>query len=406
MENPIKNYGFIFTIGLVSIIIVVFIFLSNNIPPSIAQSNSKGNMGQTKLPKNFNHDATAFPLLGAHKKLECSKCHLGGKFTGLPTTCENCHNNQIVYGKSQQHLNTSQNCDLCHMETAWTPATFRHDLGMVVGQCSNCHNGQKATGKTQNHIVTTAQCDTCHSTTAWTGAKFIHDLATVSGQCSNCHNGREATGKPQNHIVTTAQCDTCHSTTAWTGAKFIHDLATVSGQCSNCHNGREATGKPQNHIVTTAQCDTCHTTTTWVGGQFKHELTVVMGQCSNCHNGRQATGKPQNHIVTTAQCDTCHRTTGWIPANFATHDNPKLIGAHSQLDCKACHTQSIPAVFYTDGTRYGFCANCHTRDYTFPGPGAHKKNPLTKVQFSSLDEALRFNAMCANCHKHASYRKF
>lgn len=265
---------------------------------------------QTDLPSDFNHDTTTFPLLGAHKGLRCAQCHLGGNYKSVPRTCEACHNGQIAYGKPQNHLLTTQSCNSCHTLSAWSPASFRHELSMVSGRCDTCHNGQKATGKPQNHVMTTQQCDICHRVTGWSPASFTHDLAQVSGRCDTCHNGQKATGKPQ------------------------------------------------------------------------------------------------NHIATRLQCDSCHRTTGWIPANFTTHDNPKLIGAHSRLDCKACHVQSSSSAFYRDGTQYGFCANCHTRDYEYPGPGAHKNNPVTKVPFASMQESLRANALCSNCHKHADYREF
>jgi hypothetical protein len=217
-------------------------------------------VAQIGIPKNFNHDATSFPLVGAHRSLQCSQCHLGGRYKSLPTTCSNCHNGQIAYGKPITHLMTAQDCDTCHTTSSWSPATFQHDLARVTGQCSTCHNGQKATGK------------------------------------------------------------------------------------------------------------------------------------------------PQNHIATTQQCDTCHRTTAWIPAVFTNHDDPKLIGAHSTLDCKICHPQTFTSAFYRDGTQFGSCANCHTRDYKFPGPGDHKNACPTCG--TSLTDALRTNAACSQCHKHASYRGF
>jgi hypothetical protein len=200
-------------------------------------------------------------------------------------------------------------------------------------------------------------------------------------------------------MTTFQNCNLCHTVFSWTPAKFMHDLAMSVGQCSNCHNGQKATGKPQNHIQTTAQCDTCHKTTGWIPASFIHDASTV-GQCSNCHNGQKATGKPQNHIQTNLQCDNCHRTTGWIPATYANHDNPKLIGGHASLECKVCHPQSFSTAFYRDGTQYGSCANCHTRDYKYPGPDQHRNAGPT---FSA---SLQVNATCSNCHEHASYRNF
>lgn len=322
---------------------------------SEARGESQRVAASSELFDNFNHDATSFPLLGAHKRLNCSQCHLGGQYKGVPNTCETCHNGQVAYGRPSNHVMTTQRCDECHTVSAWSPAVFRHDAS-ATGQCSTCHNGQKATGKPSNHITTTSQCDTCHKTTGWVPATYIHD-ASATGQCSTCHNGQKATGKPSNHITTTSQCDTCHKTTGWVPAIYIHDASAT-------------------------------------------------GQCSTCHNSQKATGKPQGHLVTTLQCDTCHKTIGWIPATLVNHDNPKLIGAHSVLPCSACHPQTVPAALFRDGTQYGFCANCHTRDYKYPGPDAHKINPATKQPFTSMADSLQANAMCANCHRHADYKQF
>jgi hypothetical protein len=101
-------------------------------------------------------------------------------------------------------------------------------------------------------------------------------------------------------------------------------------------------------------------------------------------------GKPSGHLATTAQCDQCHRTTGWTPATYTNHDNPRLIGGHAGLDCKVCHPQSFTSVFYRDGVQFGFCSNCHRRDYD---PVDHHDNV-----------SLQVNANCANCHEHAGYR--
>jgi hypothetical protein len=343
-----------FLLTLLSILFVLFIGSSffHSSPFSSVSAQTERAPLPGDLPANFNHDATSFPLLGAHKNLTCAQCHLGGKYKSLPTACENCHNGQIAYGKPRTHVMTSQSCNACHQLSGWIPATFRHDPATATGQCATCHNGQTAEGKPQSHIVTTQQCDTCHKTSGWIPATFRHDLAAVTGQCSTCHNGQKATGKPPNHLATTQQCDTCHKTTGWIPATFRHDLATVTGQCATCHNGQ------------------------------------------------RATGKPQSHLATTLQCDTCHKITGWIPATYPSHDNPRLIGAHTPLECKVCHTQSFSTAFYRDGTQYGSCANCHSRDYKYPGPPEHRNAGAT------LADSLRANATCSNCHKHAGYRGF
>ena len=192
------------------------------------------------LPEKFDHDSTSFPLRGGHRILKCEQCHLAGQYKTLPTRCDECHTGQFVYGKPNNHILTSQNCNVCHTESDWT---------------------------------------------------FYHNLIGGGQQCSTCHNGQVATGKPPGHIPTTAECNICHNTRAWEPTTFKHDTGT------------------------------------------------------------------------------------------------KLIGGHAGLSCTACHVASTFAVIYRDGTTYGFCANCHTRDYK-PADG---------------HTSISVDANCARCHRHAGY---
>jgi hypothetical protein len=241
-------------------------------------------------PAYFDHDATAFPLVGAHRFLKCEQCHLSGQYKTLPTRCDECHTGQLIYGKPNNHVLTSQNCNACHTQTDWT---------------------------------------------------FHHDLVGGSGQ-----------------------------------------------QCSTCHNGQTAEGKPTNHIPTTSDCSFCHNTRAWSPTTFKHDASVA-GQCSNCHNGQIAEGKPAGHFGTTLQCDVCHSTSRWTPISLTFHAPTLLIGAHAGLDCSDCHVISTGAVIYRDGTTYGSCANCHTRDYPYPHEG-----------HSGISQ----NANCLNCHSYSVFR--
>ncbi|MCU7949355.1 MAG: hypothetical protein KZQ69_04900, partial [gamma proteobacterium symbiont of Bathyaustriella thionipta] len=64
----------------------------------------------------------------------------------------------------------------------------------VSGNCSSCHNGTSATGKNAKHIAATNQCDACHRNNSWTPATRVDHLE-VQGTCSSCHNGSTAPGK-------------------------------------------------------------------------------------------------------------------------------------------------------------------------------------------------------------------
>ena len=237
----------------------------------------------------FDHNATLFPLVGAHARVPCEDCHKSGlPAKGLPRTCNVCH----VQGgmrastfKPPLHIPVSptQQCSDCHNQNAWTPAVMVHTSDMF-GQCSRCHNNSQARGKPPAHLPTTASCDACHTSGAWTPTKAVmHDASTV-GRCSTCHNGTIASGKTPFHVPTTAQCDTCHtSTVTWLNALYTHDPSSW-GRCSSCHNYNTARGKGANHIPTSSQCDTCHTSEiTFTAMTMNH--TGLNGQCSTCHSG-------------------------------------------------------------------------------------------------------------------------
>ena len=384
----------------------------------------------------FDHNATLFPLVGAHARVPCEDCHKGGlPAKGLPRTCNACHvPMRATTFKSPLHIPTSptQQCSDCHNQVAWTPATMQHTSDMI-GQCARCHNHSQATGKPPSHLPTTASCDTCHTTGAWTPTKaVVHDASTV-GRCSTCHNGRTASGKPPFHVQTTLQCDTCHtSTVTWANALYTHDPSSW-GRCSSCHNYNTARGKGANHIPTNSQCDSCHTSEiSFTAVTMNH--TGLNGQCSTCHGGaylaQNAQTKPANHVATTAQCDTCHGSTiSWATVTF-THDASAVGrcstchtpggGAMSKpsthipttRQCDTCHTNYTafkPATMDHIGTT-GQCATCHNGAYTFANAESKATThiPTSRscdachVNFVAFSPATMdhtgLNGQCATCH--------
>ncbi len=100
----------------------------------------------------FDHNATAFPLTGAHVTATCQSCHSDGVYQGKPTACQSCHiadYNAAVPNHPAAGFAASA-CASCHTTTAWTGATFNHDQqyfriysGGHAGRwnaCSDCHN--------------------------------------------------------------------------------------------------------------------------------------------------------------------------------------------------------------------------------------------------------------------------
>ncbi len=60
----------------------------------------------------FNHDSTAFPLIGQHNDLDCRSCHTSLEFKQVSSECVSCHvdmHNQTV----------GTDCARCHTPASW-----------------------------------------------------------------------------------------------------------------------------------------------------------------------------------------------------------------------------------------------------------------------------------------------
>jgi hypothetical protein len=172
----------------------------------------------------FNHDATQFPLTGAHRAATCQNCHSDGVYDGKPTTCVSCHTTDYSASTNPHHAAAGflTTCETCHTTTQWAGAPYNHSAtsfpltGAHVGQpCISCHaskvyDGLPATcvachlpdyNATTNPVHAAAKfpttCESCHTTTQWPGATFAHDATwfpIYSGKhqgkwrtCADCH---------------------------------------------------------------------------------------------------------------------------------------------------------------------------------------------------------------------------
>ncbi len=298
-------------------IILCVVFVSSLIlTPAIGQTAESSEQS----PPGFDHDATSFPLTGAHTNVPCSACHIDGELTNTPSDCASCHNNVAAKGKSAAHPPSGNQCSTCHTASNWN--AFNYDHSRIDRSCQSCHDGTTAKGKASDHLASTEDCSSCHVSTSWTNVRFDH--SAVTGTCSSCHNGRTATGKPANHIPSSNTCEDCHVSTSWTNVRFDH--ASVTGTCSSCHNGRIATGKPRGHFVTNQQCSDCHRVTNWAVADYRH-----------------------------------------LSAAFPT-------GHSAGLDCIDCHRGNSAASAWSTPAYQPDCAGCHARDFR-PGPHEKYENP-------------------------------
>jgi nitrate/TMAO reductase-like tetraheme cytochrome c subunit len=264
-------------------------------------------------PANFNHNATAFPLTGAHTSAACASCHANGQYTGLPSDCYSCHQNSFNTTSAPNHVTSqfSHDCLTCHTTSVWKPSTFNHSatafplLGAHAAvTCVDCHKSGQYKGTATacyachqsdfnavadpNHLANNFDhnCLSCHTVNAWKPATFNHSATTfpltgahVSAPCASCHAGGKYAG-------TTTECYLCH----------------VSDFTSTTNPAHVSAGYPK-------ACLSCHTTTAWKPSTFNHTPYFPIGSGDKHRPGRWTTCLDCHTSVSSFKvfsCITCH----------------------------------------------------------------------------------------------------
>jgi hypothetical protein len=342
-------------------------------------------------PATFPIHNNYYELIGAHANIanNCADCH-NGNYNSTPNQCYGCHATDYNNTTNPDHqaAGFGTDCQSCHSQTAWQPATFDHDSqffpiysGRHNGKwsaCSDCH--------TQSNDYTIFSCITCHT----------HDQQNTDDE----HQG------VQGYIYDSDACYACHPTGSSSGA-FDHSQsnfpltgAHLTVDCIQCHQSGYA-GTPTacvachqtnyngtinpNHqsLGINTDCVSCHTTDPgWAPAQFPqhNQYFELLGQhasitdCNTCHNGNYNLNSAEclqchqtdynnaanpNHqaagIPTT--CQDCHTANGWTPSTF-NHSTTgfTLLGVHASLQCSSCHQGTVTGLNPD-------CISCHQTDY-------------------------------------------
>ncbi len=397
-------------------------------------------------PSTFNHNTTAFPLVGAHVSATCASCHTNGVFKGLPSDCFSCHQNNFNSTISPNHATGqfSHNCLTCHSNVAWKPSTFNHSTTAfpLVGAhvsviCSDCHKSGPYKGTstvcydchvtafnsttTPSHVTSqfSHDCLTCHSNVAWKPATFNHNTtafplvgAHVSVTCVSCHTNGVFKGLP-------SDCFSCHQNNFNGTTNPNHAAAQFTHDCLTCHS--TVVWKPStfNHSSTTfplvgahvsVVCASCHT-----NGVFKG----LPSDCFSCHQNNFNNTTNPNHATSqfSHDCLTCHSTTAWKPSTF-NHANTSfpLVGAHAAVICSDCHKNGQYKGTTTD------CYTCHLVDFNGTTTPSHVISQFSHTclichsnvawkpaTFNHSTTAFplvgaHVSAACVNCHKNGLYK--
>jgi hypothetical protein len=328
--------------------------------------------------------------VGAHAAIasNCNDCH-NGDYTNTPNTCDGCHMDDYNSAASPNHVNAQLplDCESCHAQTTWVPATFDHDQYYpltgahlpVENDCFACHQGNYTNtpstceachsddynqSSNPNHLALgfPMDCASCHTTAPdWMPASFdIHDQyypllgahAAIANNCVDCHNGDfnntpntcfgchnddyNGTSSPSHAAANfPTDCQQCHTEGAWIPSTFDHDQyyplvgahAAIASNCNDCHNG---------------------------------DYTNTPNTCFGCHNDDYNAVSSPNHAAAnfSTDCQDCHTEGAWIPSTFDHDQYYPLVGAHAAIanNCNDCHNGD-----YTNTPNT--CFGCHSDDY-------------------------------------------
>lgn len=306
----------------------------------------------------------AFALAGGHADVSCEDCHQSGSAHAVAALL-----NSPV---------TTRACAECHDSPHSEPFVARfaaaQDVAAAVS-CEECHDPVRESFSANDDVMTAE----FHAASG-----FRLDPPHASLECESCHEGIGAEHPPDSQGMAVRfasmfpgraqnDCRRCHEDPH----RGEFDNGFSRGDCLVCHvethfsptrfdagfharTGYALTGK---HA--TASCSECHT-------QVHNERFLpVSTSCSSCHqdphqNAMVAVGGV-GKTVATPDCAQCHTTesfsaVSWTVADHGKWTRFKLVGAHAQTDCIACHLPtSKPGI---EGRTFGFaqtsCSSCHS----------------------------------------------
>jgi hypothetical protein len=371
------------------------------------------------MSDEFDHSKTKFPLLGAHIKVGCDSCHVGGDFHkaiafGL---CDDCHKPDPHKGQFLLRASKGE-CAECHTVNAWKPSLFGVKEHAVTAypllgkhtdvECAKCH---KPAGADTLFKVKFGQCQDCHQDAH--NGQFAK--APFLNRCESCHTVidfrrsrftiamHKTTRFPLEGAHAVIPCIECHKAGAEGRVDTKLSFHFEDQSCAACHMDPHH-GEFKDRMAekgangSALGCEACHNVRTWIDAKgFDHSKTsfpligahratacrschvvqagthtaVFKGtstKCEDCHMDVHAGQFDKN---TKTHCDDCHTPERWVPSTFD-HDRRTslpLTGGHALVSCDKCHKQSqlfgdkSVVVYSLAPTK---CSECHgTPDSTF-----------------------------------------
>lgn len=359
-------------------------------------------------------------LLAAAPQLATGGADPDRTFLGLEASCASCHRDphQGQFGAAS--------CGSCHRQSAWKPAAgFDHArtafplTGRHAGlACATCHPAAAAQGAETAELAVVryrgvatacaachadphagrlgASCESCHATTDWhrvERAGFDHGSTAypllgrhAAVECAACHRP----GRPL-RIPGFERCATCHA-----DAHAGQLSATAAGDdCARCHTvggfrpahftvaDHQRTAYPLEGAHRQVGCGECHVAAdpreierdgvslVFAGARPAELIRFRFGRiaCRSCHDDPH--GGQVDGFLGAPGCASCHRVTEWSEVIFEhALTRFELLGAHTGLACRDCHSASPGAAAEAASgpgagraLRFGGvpreCAGCH-----------------------------------------------
>lgn len=277
---------------------------------------------------SFDHNQTAFKLIGRHAEVKCQQCHHSqpnapsGSSLKLPhAKCMDCH---ADYHDGQFTKAFNNDCAKCHTEQGFRPSTFSMN--------DHSRTQMKLTGA---HAA--VPCGKCHA--ASEGSKAPFHFANLT--CETCH--KDVHRGQFNKIMGKNGCASCHSSEDWHVVRYDHSRTNFT-----------LTGK---HSV--VQCKECHVSAV-KGSPESMKFKGTAHECQACHKEVHV---KQFEVHGATACEPCHKTTSWHTLAFDhnVQSTFHLTGAHKNVECKSCHHGELSASqkFIRYKPMYAACEACH-----------------------------------------------
>jgi len=404
---------------------------------------------------NFDHNKSAYELIGKHNTVDCKECHEIGSRNGkefqeftniafndcaschddahnkqLKGECKQCHTENsfsIFIGKGRFDHNTTNfslkgghlktDCFNCHIKTSDPNRVFQEKINTNENNCVACHSDTH-NGKYGN------ECVKCHNESSFIALNsmdfFDHNIADyplegmhLNVDCKQCHEGRFS------KAIDFSACSNCHDD--YHKEEFKKN--GISPDCKVCHtleNGfdyslytldlHQTTAFPLDGAHVATPCFACHISEDDERWTFKN----IGSECVDCHNDIHEDYISKKYYPDST-CISCHINDAWSSIDFDHNlTNWPLEGKHIEVDCRACHfeisenntilTQSFDTldskcVACHDNIHEELfaingetdCKRCHVTDNWFPEKFDHNKTSFPL-------EGRHAEIECSECH--------